>query len=75
MGCIVHLKDGGEVISSLGMVRVTVPQKTAKGLPKQSSDEEMDSPLRHPLVWNLDHLQSCVCHGNVHKSLQVVPSR
>jgi hypothetical protein len=55
-------------------MRLTVLQQTAKGLPEQTRDEEVDYPLRDPVVRNLDRLKWYVWHGNVYKALQVVQS-
>jgi hypothetical protein len=55
-------------------MRLTVLQQTAKGLPEQTRDEEVDYPLRDPVVRNLDCLKWYVWHGNVYKALQVVQS-
>jgi hypothetical protein len=53
-------------------MRLTVLQQTAKHLPEQTRDEEVDYPLRDPVVRNLDCLKGHVWHGNVYKTLQVV---
>jgi hypothetical protein len=53
-------------------MRLTVLQQTAKRLPEQTRDEEVDYPLRDPVVRNLDRLKGYVWHGNVYKALQVV---
>src|SRR5882724_5099076 len=55
-------------------MRLTVLQQTAKGLPEQTRDEEVDYPLRDPVVRNLDRLKWYVWHGNAYKALQVVQS-
>ena len=55
-------------------MRLTVLQQTAKGLPEQTRDEEVDYPLRDPVVRNLDRLKWYVWHGNIYKALQVVQS-
>jgi hypothetical protein len=55
-------------------MRLTVLQQIAKGLPEQTRDEEVDYPLRDPVVRNLDCLKWYVWHGNVYKALQVVQS-
>jgi hypothetical protein len=41
-------------------------------LPEQTRDEEVDYPLRDPVVRNLERLKWYVWHGNVYKALQVV---
>jgi hypothetical protein len=38
-------------------MQLTVLQQTAKGLPEQTRDEEVDYPLRDPVVRNLDRLK------------------
>jgi len=55
-------------------MRLTVLQQTAKGLPDQTRDEEVDYPLREPVVRDLEHLKWYLWHGNVYKALQVVQS-
>jgi hypothetical protein len=63
---------GGNVVSLLDTMRLTVLQQTAKGLPDQMRDEEQDYPLRDPIVRNLERLKWFLRHGNVYKALQVV---
>ena len=53
-------------------MRLTVLHQTAKGLPDQIRDEEVDYPLREPVVRNLERLKWYLWHGNVYKALQVV---
>jgi hypothetical protein len=65
---------GGNVVSLLDAMRLTVLQQTAKGLPDQTSDEEADYPPREPVVRNLERLKWYLWHGNVFKALQVVQS-
>ena len=55
-------------------MRLTVLQQTAKGLPDQIRDEEVDYPLREPVLRNLERLKWFLWHGNVYKALQVVQS-
>jgi hypothetical protein len=55
-------------------MRLTVLQQTAKGLPEQTRDEEVDYPLRDPVVRDLERLKWYVWHGNVYKALQVAQS-
>jgi hypothetical protein len=55
-------------------MRLTGLQPTAKGLPEQTRDAEVDYPLRDPVVRSLDHLEWYVSHGNLYKALQVVQS-
>ena len=87
---ITFLSDGGDTVRDLQLylnphaehlldwfhvaMRLTVLQQTAKGLPEQTRDEEVDYPLRDPVVRNLDRLKWYVWHGNVYKALQVVQS-
>jgi hypothetical protein len=65
---------GGNVVSLLDTMRLTVLQQTAKGLPDQTRDEEQDYPLRDPVVRDLERLKWYLWHGNVYKALQVVQS-
>jgi hypothetical protein len=65
---------GGNVVSLLDAMRLTVLQQTAKGLPDKTRDEEEDYPLRDPVIRDLDRLKWYVRHGNVYKALQVVQS-
>jgi hypothetical protein len=65
---------GGNVVSLLDAMRLTVLQQTAKGLPEQTRDEEQDYPLREPVVRELERLKWFLWHGNVYKALQVVQS-
>jgi hypothetical protein len=65
---------GGNVVSLLDAMRLTVLQQTAKGLPDQTRDEEAGYPLRDPVVRNLERLKWFLWHGNVYKALQVVQS-
>jgi len=53
-------------------MRLTVLQQTAKGLPEMTRDEEVDYPLRAPVLRELERLKWYVWHGNVYKVLQVV---
>jgi len=55
-------------------MRLTVLQQTAKGLPDQTRDEEVDYPLHDPVVRELERLKWYLWHGNVYKALQVVQS-
>jgi hypothetical protein len=65
---------GGNVVSLLDAMRLTVLQQTAKGLPEQTRDEEADYPLCDPVMRDLERLKWYVWHGNVYKALQVVQS-
>jgi hypothetical protein len=55
-------------------MRLTVLQQTAKGLPDKTNDGEEDSPLRDPVVRELERLKWYLWHGNVYKALPVVES-
>jgi hypothetical protein len=55
-------------------MRLTVLQQTAKGLPDQTGDEEVDYPLREPVVRDLERLEWLLWHGNVDRALQLVES-
>jgi hypothetical protein len=85
---ITFLSDGGDTVRELQLylnphaehlldwfhvtMRLTVLQQTAKGLPDKTRDEEVDYPLRDPVVRNVERLKWYVWHGNVYKALQVV---
>jgi hypothetical protein len=87
---ITFLSDGGDTVRELQLylnphaehlldwfhvtMRLTVLQQTAKGLPDQTRDEEVDYPLRDPVVRDLERLKWYLWHGNVYKALQVVQS-
>ena len=84
------LSDGGDTVRDLQLylspeaehlldwfhlaMRLTVLQQTAKGLPDQIRDEEATTPLRDPVVRELERLKWYLWHGNVYKALQVVQS-
>jgi hypothetical protein len=55
-------------------MRLTVLQQTAKGLPDKIREEKEDSPLRDPVVRELERLTWVLWHGNVYKALPVVQS-
>jgi hypothetical protein len=63
--------DGGYVRVTIWL---TVLQQTAKGLPEITRDEEVDYPLRDPVVRELQRLKWFLWHGKVYKALQVVQS-
>ena len=85
---ITFLSDGGDTVRELQLylnphaehlldwfhvtMRLTVLQQTAKGLPEMTRDEEVDYPLRAPVLRELERLKWYVWHGNVYKVLQVV---
>jgi hypothetical protein len=87
---ITFLSDSGDTVRELQLylnphaehlldwfhvtMRLTVLQQTAKGLPDQTRDEEVDYPLREPVVRDLERLKWYLWHGNVYKALQVVQS-
>jgi hypothetical protein len=87
---ITFLSDGGDTVRELQLylnphaehrldwfhltMRLTVLQQTAKGLPNQTRDEEVDYPLRDPVLRELERLKWYLWHGNVYKALQVVQS-
>jgi hypothetical protein len=87
---ITFLSDGGDTVRELQLylnpqaehildwfhvtMRLTVLQQIAKGLPEQTRDEEMDYPLRAPVIRELERLKWFLWHGNVYKALQVVQS-
>ena len=47
---------GGNVVSLLDTMRLTVLQQTAKGLPEQTRAEEADYPLRSSVLRDLERL-------------------
>ena len=59
---------GGNVVSLLDTMRLTVLQQTAKGLPLTIQDEEETYPLRDPVVRSLERLKWALWHGNVYKA-------
>jgi hypothetical protein len=63
---------GGNVVSLLDTMRLTVLQQTAKSLPDITRDEEADYPLRVLVMRELERLKWFLWHGNVYKALQVV---
>jgi hypothetical protein len=63
---------GGNVVSLLDAIRLTVLQQTAKGLPQTVQDEEETYPLRDPVVRSLERLKWSLWHGNVYKALQKI---
>jgi hypothetical protein len=87
---ITFLSDGGDTVRELQFylnphaehildwfhvtMRLTVLQQTAKGLPEMARDEEIDYPLRDPVVRELARLKWYLWHGNVYKALHVVQS-
>jgi hypothetical protein len=87
---ITFLSDGGDTVRDLQLylnphaehlldwfhlaMRLTVLQKTAKGLPEKTRDEEEDYPLRDPVMRDLERLKWYLWHGNVYKALQLVQS-
>jgi hypothetical protein len=87
---ITFLSDGGDTVRALQLylnphaehlldwfhvaMRLTLLQQTAKGLPDQTRDEEVDYPLRDPVLQELERLKWFLGHGNVYKALQVVQS-
>jgi hypothetical protein len=87
---ITFLSDGGDTVRDLQLyldphaehlldwfhvaMRLTVLQQTAKGLPDQTRDEEVDYPLRDPVLRELDRLKWYLWHGNIYKALQIVQS-
>jgi hypothetical protein len=54
---------GGNVVSLLDAMRLTVMQQTAKGLPRTIQDEEETYPLRDPVVRALERLTWSLWHG------------
>ena len=87
---LTFLSDGGDTVRELQLylnphaehlldwfhlaMRLTVLQQTAKGLPEKIRDEEVDYPLRDPVMRDLERLKWYLWHGNVYKALQVVQS-
>src|SRR5262245_8331507 len=64
--------DGGNVVSLLDTMRLTVLQQMAKGLPQTISDEEETYRLRDPVVRSLERLKWFLCRGKVYRASQVV---
>jgi len=62
--------DGGNVVSLLDAMRLTVMQQTAKGLPLTIQDEEETYTLRDPVARGLERLKWSLWHGNVYKAFQ-----
>lgn len=85
---ITFLSDGGDTVRDLQLylnphaehlldwfhvtMRLTVMQQTAKGLPDMIRDEEVDYPLRDPVIKELERLKWFLWHGNVYKAFQVM---
>jgi hypothetical protein len=65
---------GGNVVSLLDAMRLTVMQQSAKSLPLTIQDEEDTSVLRAAVVRELERLKWFLWHGNVYRALQVVES-
>src|SRR6266545_1995159 len=63
---------GGNVVSLLDTMRLTVMQQTAKGLPLTIQDEEETYTLRDPVVRTLERLKWSLWHGNVYKAFQKI---
>ena len=55
-------------------MRLTVRQPTATGVPDRTRDAEADSPLRAPVMQDLERLKWSLGHGHVCKALPVVQS-
>jgi hypothetical protein len=67
-------QDGGNVVSILDAMRLTVLQQTAQGLPPTTSDDEGTYEVREPVRRLLERLKWFLWHGNVYQALQVVRS-
>jgi hypothetical protein len=65
---------GGNVVSLLDAMRLTVMQQSAKSLPLTIHDEEDTCVLREAVVRELERLKWFLWHGNVYRALQVVES-
>jgi hypothetical protein len=65
---------GGNVVSLLDAMRLTVLQQTAKGLPQTISVEEETYRLRDAVVRELERLKWFLWHGNVYRAFQVMES-
>jgi len=65
---------GGNVVSLLDAMRLTVLQQTAKGLPQTTHDAEGTYKIREPVRRMLERLKWFLWHGNVYQALQVVQS-
>jgi hypothetical protein len=63
---------GGNVVSLLDTMRLTVMQQIAKGLPQTVHDEEETYTLRDPVVRALERLKWSLWHGNVYKAFQKI---
>jgi hypothetical protein len=65
---------GGNVVSLLDAMRLTVMQQTAKGLPETTQDEEGTYEVRAPVIRSLECLKWFLWHGNVYQAVQVIES-
>jgi hypothetical protein len=63
---------GGNVVSLLDAMRLTVMQQTAKGLPHTIQDQEETYTLRDPVIHSLERLKWSLWHGNVYKAFQKI---
>jgi hypothetical protein len=87
---ITFLSDGGDTVRELQLylnpqaehildwfhvtMRLAVLQQMAKGLPEMTRDDEVDYPLRAPVLRELERLKWYLWHRNVYKALQIVQS-
>jgi hypothetical protein len=85
---LTFLSDGGDTVRDLQlylnpqaehlldwfhlMMRLTVMQQTAKGLPQTIQDEEATYTLRDPVVDQLERLKWALWHGNVYKAFHKI---
>jgi hypothetical protein len=85
---VTFLSDGGDTVRDLQLymnpqaehlldwfhvaMRLTVMQQTAKGLPQAIQDDEATSPLRDPVVHQLERLTWSLWHGNVYKAFHKI---